>query len=94
MTKQELNAKIKAIELEANRQKHLAYKQFATENAKYKVGDVVSDSQDTILVESINFDVFNGNICIFYWGPRLTKKGQPYKGGGKRAVFESAIKHD
>lgn len=94
MTKEELNTKIKAIELQANRQKHFAYKQYATENAKYKVGDVVSDSQDTILVESINFDVFNGNVSIFYWGPRLTKKGQPYKGGGKRAVFESAIKHD
>ena len=94
MTKQELSAKISAIELEASRLKHLAYKQYATENAKYKVGDVVSDNQDTIRVEQINFDVFSGNVSIFYWGPRLTKKGEPYKGGGKRAVFESAIKHD
>lgn len=94
MTKQELYARIDAITREAEEKKHLAYKQYATENAKYKVGDVVSDRQDTIRVESINFNVFNGNVSIFYWGPRLTKKGQPYKGGGKRAVFESAIKHD
>ena len=94
MTKQELSARIDAITREAEEKKHLAYKEFAKTNAKYKVGDIVSDAQDTIRVESIHFQVFNGNISIYYWGPRLTKKGQPYKGGGKRAVFESAIKHD
>lgn len=94
MTKQELDARIDAITREAEEKKHLAYKEFAKTSAKYKVGDIVSDGQDTIRVETISYNAYNGNVSIFYWGPRLTKKGEPYKGGGKRAVFESAIKND
>lgn len=90
MTKQELNARIKAIELEADRQKHLVYKQYVSENAKYKIGDIVSDSSDTIRVEQVSFSLFR-EISIFYWGPVLTKKGEPRKNGERRAVYEERI---
>lgn len=93
MTKQELNEKIKAIEIEADHQKHLAYKQYAAENAKYKIGDIVSDGMDTIRVEAINFSSYLGDFSIYYYGPLLTKQGVPRKDGEKRAVFESEIKN-
>ena len=92
MTKQELNAKIKAIELEADRQKHLAYKQYVAENAKYKIGDVVRDATDTIRVEQVSFSIYR-DISIYYRGVALTKKGVPRKDGERRAVCESMIKN-
>lgn len=93
MTKQELNAKVKAIELEADRQKHLAYKQYVAENAKYKIGDVVRDATDTIRVERVGFSVYR-DIYIFYWGVLLTKKGVPRKDGERRAIYEERIIND
>lgn len=93
MTKQELNAKIKAIELEADRQKNLAYKQYVAENAKYKVGDVVRDATDAIRVEQVRFSVYR-NLSIYYWGVLLTKKGVPRKDGERRAIYEERIIND
>ena len=93
MTKQELNAKIKAIVSEADRQKHLAYKQYVAENAKYKIGDVVRDATDTIRVEQVSFSVYR-DISIFYWGVLLTKKGVPRKDGERRAIYEERIIND
>ena len=93
MTQKELDARIAAIDREADQQKYLAYKQYAADNAKYKIGDIVSDGRDTIRVESIAYSLFNNRISIFYLGTKLTKKGEPFKHDGKRAVFESAIKN-
>lgn len=93
MTKQELNAKIKAIELESDRQKHLAYKQYVAENAKYKIGDVVRDATDTIRIEQVSFSLYR-DISIFYWGVLLTKKGVPRKDGERRAIYEERIIND
>ena len=93
MTKEELNTKINAIELEADRQKHLAYKQYVAENAKYKIGDVVRDATDTIRVEQVSFSVYR-DISIFYWGVLLTKKGVPRKDGERRAIYEERIIND
>lgn len=93
MTKQELNEKIKAIELEADRQKHLAYKQYVAENAKYKIGDVVRDATVAIRVELVGFSIFR-DISIFYWGVLLTKKGVPRKDGERRAIYEERIIND
>lgn len=94
MTKQELDAKIKAIEREADNEKHLAYKQYISENAKYKIGDIISDGTDTIRVEQVAFDVYRWDISIFYYGVALTKKGVPRKDGERRVVYESRIKND
>ena len=93
MTKQELNNGIKAIEIEANRQKHLLYEKYAVENATHKIGDIISDGTDTIRVKAIHYSVYNGDVTIFYYGPLLTKQGAPRKDAKKRAVFESATKN-
>ena len=90
MTREELDERIREIGQEANRQKDLAYKQYVADNAKYKVGDIISDSSDTIRIESIRYSIYR-DISIFYWGVLLTKKGVPRKDGEKRAIYERMI---
>lgn len=93
MTQEELKEKIAAIDRTAATQKKAAYFEYVKDNAKYKIGDVVSDETDTIRVEKIAFNINGpGEVSIYYWGPALTKTGEPYKDGRKRSVFEWAIK--
>ena len=93
MTKEDLRKKIEEIELSAAMKKRAVYIQFVKDNAKYKVGDIVADSTETIRVECISYHIARDfDVSIYYYGPLLTKKGEPRKDGSKRAVFESAIK--
>lgn len=92
MTKQELDARIDAIERKAYNEKQSAYRQYVAENAKYKIGDIVTDGTDTIRVEQVSFSVYR-EISIFYFGVALTKKGVPRKNREWRAVYESRIKN-
>ena len=92
MTKEELKEKIAAIDRLAVTQKKAAYYEYVKTNAKHKIGDIVGDATDIIRVESISFSEYHGDISIYYYGPLLTKKGEPRKDGAKRAVFESNIK--
>ena len=94
MTKQELDARIGAINREAEEKKRLAYKQYVAENAKYKVGDIVRDATDTIRIEQVRFTIVYWNISIYYWGVLLTKKGVPRKDGERRAIYEERIIND
>lgn len=93
MTRLELEQRINHIETVAELQKKAVYREFVETNAKYKVGDMVSDGIDTIRVEKIHYSTFRRDISIFYYGPLLTKTGTPRKDGTKRAVFETAIKN-
>lgn len=92
MTHKEMEQKVAHIERVAGLQKKAVYREFVESNAKYKIGDIVGDNSDTIRVEAISYSSFHGDISIYYYGPLLTKKGEPRKDGTKRAVFESAIK--
>jgi len=92
MTKEALKEKIAAIDRLAEVQKRAACFEYVRTNAKYKIGDIVGDSADTIRVESIKFTGSRGDISIYYYGPALTKKGEPRKDGAKRAVYECNIK--
>lgn len=92
MTQEELKEKIAAIDRLAATQKKAAYFEYVKENAKYKIGDVVSDETDTIRIERIDFNIFaTGVVSIYYWGVMLTKKGEPRKDGQKRAIYEERI---
>ena len=93
MTKEELKEKIAAIDRLADTAKKAACLEYVQTNAKYKIGDIVGDSADTIRIESIKFTGLRGDILIYYYGPVLTKKGEPRKDGAKRAVFECNIKN-
>lgn len=92
MTNEEMKQKIAHIERVASLQKKAVYREFVLSNAKYKIGDIVGDATDIIRVESISYSEYHGDIAIYYYGPLLTKKGEPRKDGAKRAVFESNIK--
>lgn len=92
MTNEEMKQKIAHIERVALLQKNAVYREFVSSNAKYKIGDIIGDATDIIRVESISYSEYHGNISIYYYGPLLTKKGEPRKDGEKRAVFESNIK--
>lgn len=92
MTNEEMKQKIAHIERVALLQKIAIYREFAESNAKYKIGDIVGDDSDIIRVEQISYSIYHGDISIYYYGPLLTKKGEPRKDGAKRAVYESVIK--
>lgn len=93
MTQEELKERLAMIDRQSALQKKAAYYEYVAANAKYKIGDIVSDNSDTIRVEKIAFNINGpGEVSIYYWGPALTKTGEPYKDGRKRAVFEWAIK--
>ena len=92
MTNEEMKQKVAHIERVAELQKKAVYREFAQSNAKYKIGDIVGDNSDIIRIETISYSVFHGDVSIYYYGPLLTKKGDPRKDGTKRAVFEFAIK--
>ena len=87
MTNEEKKQKIAQIERVALLQKKAVYREFALSNAKYKIGDIVGDATDIIRVESISYSEYCGDISIYYYGPLLTKKGEPRKDGAKRAIF-------
>ena len=92
MTQEEMWKQIVSINKRAELEKKRVYFQFVKENAKYRIGDIVSDSTDTIRIESISFSLYNNVPSIYYVGPLLTKKGQPRKDGETRCIYESVIK--
>lgn len=92
MTHEELKQKIAYIERVSEFQKKAVYREFVESNAKYKIGDIVGDATDIIRVEEISYYESRNVISIYYYGPLLTKKGEPRKDGAKRAVFECNIK--
>lgn len=93
MTKNEMISKIEEIKHAARLQMRDVYSEYVKSNAKYKIGDIVCDSTDTIRVEIVTFSLLGGDISIYYRGPLLTKKGNPRKDGTKRAIFEDNIKN-
>lgn len=65
--------------------------QFCVENAKAKIGDIVSDNNYTIRVRKINwFNMYSVNVPnINYFGTILTKKMVENKCGKTYCVFEN-----
>lgn len=93
MTQEELKERLAMIDRQSALQKKAAYFEYVKDNAKYKIGDVVSDETDTIRIERIYFNIFApGVVSIYYYGTMLTQKGEPRKDGKKCAVWEDRIK--
>ena len=91
MTKKELETRIAEIEQEAKDKKTLAYLKYVSDNAKYKVGDIITDGVRTIRIEKITYSVYY-DVEIIYWGATLTKKGEPRKDGEHDVIYEERIK--
>ena len=92
MTTEELYQLIENVEKRAMREKKEIYAKWVIDNAKYKIGDIISDSYDTIRVEKISYSIFRGVIDIVYYGPLLTKRGTPRKDGERAYIIEQRIK--
>ena len=93
MTQKELENKISEIKRDCKEREMATYRQYVKENAKYKIGDIVTDGRDTIRIATISFHLIGTcSPSIFYYGPKLTKSGEPFKDGSLSAVFESQIK--
>jgi len=91
MTHDELVERLARIDNVAAEQKKQACFEYVRDNAKFRIGDLISDSTDTIKIERLAYRGYCGNIEICYFGPLLTKKGQPRKDGECRYIHESRI---
>ena len=91
MTKEELKQKIGLIEHDADLKKRAVYREYVKDNAKAKVGDIVSDTACIIRVEKICYSLYGGGLSIFYQGPQLTKMLKPRKDGSICVVYESSM---
>jgi hypothetical protein len=93
MTKEEYKSKVIEINNDCELKLKSLAKEYALSNNPYKIGDVVADNSKTIKIEKIQFTL--GGLqstpeCV-YTGIELTKKGEPYKNGNKRSVYQSNI---
>ena len=93
MNKQEYDAKIKAINEYANKQKVVAAKKYALTNNDISIGEFVCDHIGLILVDKISVGRGYGAEypeCVYY-GVEYTKKRQPRKDGARRGAYQSNL---
>lgn len=91
MTKEEYKERTGSLYKEyQNKQRQLDV-EFALSNNEVKIGDVVSDSCSTIIVEDIRVDsawAWAGHLpMVYFYGTRITKKFVPFKSGEKATIY-------
>ena len=66
---------------------------YAQENNTIKIGDIVKDHMESIIVEKINFvrPYYNELPHCVYYGTRLKKDGTPRKDMTKTSVHQSNL---
>lgn len=81
MNKEEYLKAKKALEEECEIKKKYLARKFACSNNPVKIGDIITDRYKTIRVEKFLCCRNLGYTfpCMFYYGTRLTKKGEPAK---------------
>jgi len=95
MTKEEYNEEMKKIDNVMNNMRNQVRKHYAFANNPYKVGQIIEDHYQRILIEKIEM-----NYCILalpypeckYWGLKLTKQNRSFKNSEKNWIFQSDIK--
>ena len=87
MTEQEYNEKVKKAEKDYKETLNEIYKQFAFDQRKYKVGDIIKNNITTILIESFSTYKWQGLPEPVYIGKELTKKLEPRKDGNISHVY-------
>lgn len=93
MTEDELKTNLARIDSEYRKNVLAIKKQYALSNNTIKIGDVVSDGDDTITVESISAVMSDKPSCA-YFGIKITKSGKPFKSGEKATIHQSRVKYD
>ena len=93
MDKQEYIEKLKAIDGDAKKAKAALAKEFAMSNNTVKLGDIISDHANTIVVDHIGLGYsFDGTPQCVYRGVALTKKLVPKKNGSSEKIWQSNLK--
>lgn len=89
MTKEEYKEKTEQLYKEYKSNQRELDVEFALSNNEVKIGDVVSDSLSTIIVEDIRVDsAWSGHLpMVYFYGTRITKKFVPFKSGEKATVY-------
>jgi hypothetical protein len=91
MNYEEYLQKCNELELEFEN-KNRTNKKFVMENNPYKIGDKVTDSLGSIIIEKIGFTRGLLNTpCAIYTGLELKKDGTPTKKESRRHVWQSNV---
>lgn len=92
MTKDQLNAEIKQIEMEHKKKKQQIYTTYALSSNPYTVGDIIEDHKNRIVVEKISvcFSPLYPKVTCVYRGKRLKKDNTEYKSGENGVVYQSS----
>lgn len=94
MTEEELEIELKRNKEVYEKEKLTLLKAFAIQNNPFNIGDKISDTNDTIIIDKIqfayNFD--NTRLMCRYLGFRLKKDGTPFKNGQIAAIYQSNAK--
>lgn len=94
MNKTEYLREIEKINKKAEREIEQIHIKYALANNTIKIGDLITDRNNTIKVEKINAIIpFLRNLpeCIYY-GRKYTKKGLPTKKEGFDKIYQYNVK--
>lgn len=94
MTQEQYLLQKQALQEDFDRRVRMLNQEHAFSNNPYKIGDVVTDHQDTIRIEKITWCFTFGQKfpeCKYY-GPTLKKDLTPTLNGNRRDVYQSNIK--
>lgn len=94
MTEECFKTKKKNLEEKLKKDLFELYKEFCFSNNPYGIGDKVMDKWGGVLVlDKMGISMRYSGIpeCVYY-GPRLTKKGEPYKSGERLSILQSSLK--
>ena len=92
MTTEEYQNQMERIDRVAERLRAKVKEKYAMAHAKARVGDTVTDHRCTIMVKRVAVSPasFFYPECRYY-GPKLTKKGVPYKNGCEETVCDCNV---
>lgn len=90
--KNEYNRKKDELNAEYKKKTQSVLNQWARNNARFGIGDIIKYNDFIIVVEKImgvnDFYYSNNNLCVVYWGSVLTKKLEKRKDEFKSTIYD------
>ncbi|SRR5258706_7649185 len=92
MTQEEYKQQLNQIEIEATERRKLLNRQYARENREHGIGDILTDTNGSILVQKFGIDFDSNRVPVtYYFGVELKKDLTPTKAGKTRSIWPSSI---
>lgn len=94
MTKDDLEKRLRSIELEAANAKNQAVHDYCMAHNTVEIGDIFTDHIGSIRVERITVaaSFASSQFCCVYHGPELTKTLEPKKRSKQRSAYQCNAK--